>query len=281
MRIICLSICSVCIWITTSGCGGSDTRTTVGDRPEPPADARGTETQNRDIAPAEPAREAASSRVAGAESSKPQVTPAEPTSEAASSSAPEKAVPIDESPVASRAASTTGPMPRPWALAKEFEWTKGEPEVAMLHRDEGFAFLTGVHGGLEHATEVRVVQNAAGDWMLGGTTNEPELFGHAVAVPWFGEIERQFTFKTWRREQGAPNLTRLVHRHDGFCVLMTVGGSFRGSGEQYRLLLHEDGYWRFNARSQAAGTRARIMIVKMKQSGSFQGIVREHHWRND
>lgn len=178
------------------------------------------------------------------------------------------------------AANNSSSSTRPWPQAKQFEWKHGQPAVKMNHHDDGIALLTGVQGKLIPTSEVGVVQNPQGDWLLEGTPSPSDLSGTAVAVPFFAEIERPHQFESWRISQGSPKLNQMIRQEDGFCAFQMIGGHFRGSGEQYRLLL-KDGYWRFNARSQSGGTRTRILIVKLKQPGSFNSVVREHHWAAD
>ena len=164
------------------------------------------------------------------------------------------------------------------ALAKEFEWKKGQPDVKMIHRNEGFAFLTGVQGALPTGSEVSILPNPEGNWRIFGTDHF-DLAGRAAAVPWFVEAERPVTFKIWRT--GEPGFPKLIHQRDGFCVPLKIGGAFNGTGEEFRLRVDQNnGFWRLSARSRARGTRVRVAVVKLKQPGSFDGVAREHSWKN-
>lgn len=181
------------------------------------------------------------------------------------------------------AAQLVGAMPhaesgsRPWTLGKEVEWKRKDRALKVINREAGFVFLTGVQGALPAGSEVSLLPDPEGNWMFRGT-DHAGLSGLAVAVPWFVDAKLPEKFELWKK--GEPDFPKLIDQRDGFCVLVKIGGAFNGAGEQFRLRVGDDGYWRLNARSQAAGTRVRVMVIRSKQPGSFRGVVREHSWQN-
>jgi hypothetical protein len=66
---------------------------------------------------------------------------------------------------------------------KLHKWSKGQPPVRLIHKDDGFACLSGIggafHGGGESA---RVQLCDDGYWYLYGRSAQPSMVVHAVTV---------------------------------------------------------------------------------------------------
>jgi hypothetical protein len=82
------------------------------------------------------------------------------------------------------AAGEGGQGPNLTALAtRQFSWSQGEPPVRMIHKDEGFCFLTRVGGGFEGGGEVVLIElRDDGYYYLTGGSGQSGVHAEATAV---------------------------------------------------------------------------------------------------
>ncbi len=124
----------------------------------------------------------------------------------------------------------------------------------MMRVDDGFCYLTAVHGNFRGGGEVVRIWNQDGYWMLGGQSGQQDVTGVATCVSYSsiqGSIGRSMDSSwTWIEANTCPwllacginntNSVELGKRGD-FCYLTGMGGRFDGGGEDIDIRSTYDG----------------------------------------
>ncbi|MBY0526974.1 MAG: hypothetical protein K2R98_26510 [Gemmataceae bacterium] len=168
-----------------------------------------------------------------------------------------------QKPLTGGATSLRGPERRLFeAEVKEYTWKPGNPPLPLLPREDGFCFLSGVGGGfIGDGEEVGVFLAPDRQWYLHGRAGTP-IWGKALVV----RTKQAGVFRARIREHawtaGNPPM-KMIRRTDGFCVLASVGGGFRGAGEEVKVYLGEDDYWYLGGRSGGPRLHARAISIDL------------------
>jgi hypothetical protein len=139
------------------------------------------------------------------------------------------------------------PAPRRPPTIGMYAWRKGLPSVPMIQRDAGFCFLSMVAGQFLGGGERAGVRIDDGRWHLDGNGVQ-HIFANAISVS-AKDSASQIAYYRWSRGQPA---IRMIHQDEGFCVLSSVGGGFRGGAEWVRVFVDEEGYWTLAGGAQRA-----------------------------
>jgi hypothetical protein len=125
---------------------------------------------------------------------------------------------------------------------EEYSWRRGATRVKMIHKNDGFCFLSAVGGGFRGAAEsVTVSIGDDGYWYLDGTAKE--LIGaSAIAVRTVAPGSFHPEILQYKWERGSPPI-RMLYAKEGFCVLSGIYGGFHGGGEWVKVSLEADGFW--------------------------------------
>ncbi len=135
-----------------------------------------------------------------------------------------------------------------------YDWSSGSPPVKMIHRSEGFCFLSSIGGGFNGGgEEVRVHIGEDGYWYLSGRSGTPiNARAAAIRTNEHGGFRAEIQEHTWH-----GTAVKMIHKDEGFCFLSGVTGGFEGFGESVWLKVGEDGYWYLSLHAhQPLGARA-------------------------
>lgn len=141
-------------------------------------------------------------------------------------------------------------------LRKQFEpettvvhWTPGHKPIKMIHKSEGFCFLSRVKGNFAGGGEqVRVHINPDdGFWYLTGHSQQPlAASATAMRLKKGSRLRLQFAEYRWTP---ARQPIRMISTQEGFCFISAVGGKFAGYGEHVDVVT-KDGFWHLTGGSQ-------------------------------
>lgn len=169
-----------------------------------------------------------------------------------------------QQPLAARAASITTKLRREFEDKYELHsWQRGQSAVKMIHKDEGFCFLSSVSGTFRGFGEkVRVYINPDdGFWYLEGQSGQNQLAAKAYSVKLVrsSAIKLECTEHVWSR--GKADVPMLPD-DQGFCFLSSVAGNFAGFGEKVYVKVNDKGDWVLGGTSQQP-LSARAYSVKV------------------
>jgi hypothetical protein len=69
-------------------------------------------------------------------------------------------------------------------------------------------------------------------------------------------------FVEW--QAGGATDTKLIHRSEGFCFLVGIGGNFEGGGEFAMLAIEADDHWHLHAQSSQASLTIRVGVFRTR-----------------
>jgi hypothetical protein len=169
-----------------------------------------------------------------------------------------------QQPLAARAAAVTTKLRREFEDKYELHsWQRGQSAVKMIHKDEGFCFLSSVSGTFRgFGEQVRVYINPDdGFWYLDGHSGQAQLAAKAYSVKLVrgSAIKLECTEHVWSR--GKADVPMLP-QDQGFCFLSSVAGNFAGFGENVYVKVNDQGDWVLGGTSQQP-LSARAYSVKV------------------
>lgn len=139
------------------------------------------------------------------------------------------------------------------------------PRKKLIHSSRGFCYLGGVVGWFGDLTRGEVsIDPDDGFYYLSGRFEHRSTYIQAVVVEYpkgqAPDFERSDA--EWRR--GDP-VRELIAAKDGICLMTSINGSFRGAGEEVRLIVDPDGKWRLGGRSNLVNTGAKAVVMRFKE----------------
>lgn len=149
------------------------------------------------------------------------------------------------------------------AEVQQFTWGKGKPAVKMLHKGQGFCFLSSISGNFAgYGEEVGVRLADDGYWYLDGKSGQEQLGAKAVGVAWSAPGASAAEVKEYEWAVGKPPV-RLVKQGEGVACLASVSGSLGGYDDEVRIHLGDDGYWYLSGKA-ADALRARALVIPVR-----------------
>jgi hypothetical protein len=138
------------------------------------------------------------------------------------------------------------------------EWKRGEQPIQLIHKNDGFALLSGVSGCLLGPEEAQVTLNNDGFWYASGKTAHDT---RARATIYRFKLPGKFR-ATVKEHVLKPRDKIMGPRFDeALCSLSRVTGSFQGFGEALHCEIDEQGRWGFHCNALQASTSGTVTSI--------------------
>ena len=144
------------------------------------------------------------------------------------------------------------------AQLKEYRWQRGEPKVKLIHRSEGFCYLSKVAGHFEAGGErVSVTIGDDGFWYLDCRTGQ-DLWARAISVKPKGPriLSTDFREVSWKKGEPA---VKVIREDEGMCFLSLIHGGMRDKGDYAGLRLGDDGCWYLGGTGRISAVKAIVI----------------------
>jgi hypothetical protein len=138
------------------------------------------------------------------------------------------------------------------------EWKRGEQPIQLIHKNDGFALLSGVSGCLLGPEEAQVTLNNDGFWYVSGKTVHDT---RARATIYRFKLPGKFR-ATVKEQVLKPRDKITGPRFDeALCSLSRVTGTFVGFGEALHCAIDEQGRWDFHCDALQASTSGTVTSI--------------------
>lgn len=122
-------------------------------------------------------------------------------------------------------------------------WGKGQSAVKLIHKNDGFAVLSGVGGVFKDRHEAIWVRlKPDGYWYLEGHSRA--VGTRAYATIFVAKKPGSFNadVQEFAHDTNASRI-KMIHSREGFCFLSGMAGNFNGGGRRKWIELGDDGFW--------------------------------------
>lgn len=145
---------------------------------------------------------------------------------------------------------------------EEFEWKKDSGPIQLIHKNDGFAVLSGVHGCfLGKGEMVRVYLAEDDHWYLEGKSAH-KTRGRARVYRYRQPGQFQAEVKEYIATDQTPRV-ELLDPQEGLCYLSAMGGGFHGWGEIiYCQIDEQTGRWYFDVDAKQPSTVAHCIELR-------------------
>ncbi len=161
--------------------------------------------------------------------------------------------------------ATTIRTPARWLFDDHVQtvaWTKDQPPIKLIHQNDGFAVLSGIHGALADQQQwVQVNLDPDGYWYLRGASGS-DTRGQALVFRFRqpGQFRAEVTEHSWTT--GQPSV-ELLEQSEGVCFISKVGGAFKSPGDMVNCQIDSTRKrWVFSGQSQSPSTTASCISIK-------------------